>query len=242
MVGECYAYCNAPLPTGKHWPALVALTGLTAGQNRDDLEDEELQANQLTEKMPETMPGFKNHPLYVLERHLRRDEVVHPPAELGRFRGGAVYPRANVLALKTAENWMRQGRKVREGCQPMKWVKQNAVTVNRKRAVEMALAERDRLPVAGESGVASERDIMQGLYAESQTELYVPDPVVDVGIFTSSAQVEADMMVLRVKCRRTTSETSISTSPQCCLRVQHISHVRSMAQHAEPRAHLYSCR
>lgn len=127
------------------------------------------------------MTGFKNHPLYVLERHLKRDEVVHPLVELGKFRGEPVYPRVNVLALKTAENWMRQGRKVREGCQPMKWVKQNAVTVNKRRAVEMALAERDRLLVAGEGeGFSSEKDVMQGLYAESQTELYIPDPVVDV--------------------------------------------------------------
>lgn len=127
------------------------------------------------------MAGFKDHSLYVLERHLRRDEVVHPLIELGKFRGESVYPRANVLALKTAENWMRQGRKVREGRQPMKWVKQSAVTVNKRRAVEMALAERDCLPVAGEGeGFSSEKDVMQGLYAQSQTELYVSDPVVDV--------------------------------------------------------------
>ena len=135
----------------------------------------------MTEAMPTSMAGFKDHPLYVLARHLKREEVVDPPVELGKFRGEPVYPRANVLQLKTAENWMRQGRKVREGCQPMKWVKQNAVTVNRRRAVEMALAERDRLPVAGEGeGFSSEKDVMQGLYAQSQTELYIPDPVVDV--------------------------------------------------------------
>lgn len=50
----------------------------------------------------------------------------------------------------------------------MGWVKQNAVTVNKWRAVEMALAERDRLPVAGEGGgFSSEKDVMQGLYAQS---------------------------------------------------------------------------
>ncbi|EKM51642.1 uncharacterized protein PHACADRAFT_177064 [Phanerochaete carnosa HHB-10118-sp] len=162
------------------WESVMRIITRPFRLNRDDLEDEELQTNQLTEKMPETMAGFKNHPLYVLERHLRRDEVVYPLVELGKFRGESVYPRANVLALKAAENWMRQGRKVREGCQPMKWVKQNAVTVNKRRAVEMALAERDRLPIAGEGeGFSSEKDIMQGLYAQSQTELYVPDPVVD---------------------------------------------------------------
>ncbi|GJE88546.1 Rad4-domain-containing protein [Phanerochaete sordida] len=162
------------------WESVMRIVTRPFRLNRDDLEDDELQANQLTEKMPDTMAGFKGHPLYVLARHLRRDEVVHPPAELGRFRGEAVYPRANVRALKTAETWMRQGRVVRAGAQPMKWVKQHAVTVNRRRAVEMALAERDGLPVAGQgAGAEGGGDVMQGLYAEAQTELYVPQPVVD---------------------------------------------------------------
>ena len=85
---------------------------------------------------------------------------------MGKFRGEPVYPRSNVVPLKTAENWMRTGRKVSEGCQPMKLVKQRAMTINRKRAIE--LAQQD-----GEES-------MQGLYAESQTELYRPDPIVNV--------------------------------------------------------------
>ena len=48
----------------------------------------------------------------------------------------------------------------------MKLVKQRAMTINRKRAIE--LAQQD-----GEES-------MQGLYAESQTELYRPDPIVNV--------------------------------------------------------------
>lgn len=126
---------------------------------------------------------------YVLERHLKRDEVVHPLVELGKFRGEPVYSRSSVLQLKAAENWMRQGRKVKEGAQPMKWVKQRAMTVNKQRAIEMALSEkRDRdLQVAGENGeggegFATEDGIMQGLYAERQTELYRPDPVIDVSV------------------------------------------------------------
>ena len=182
------------------------------GQQRDDLEDEELQANQMTEAMPTTMVGFKDHPLYVLERHLKRDEVVDPPVELGKFRGEPVYPRGNVLQLKTAENWMRQGRTVISGAQPLKWVKQRAVTVNKKRAIAMALADqRDRAStskslstkdggldesgvlavdvdsgnVEGREGFAAEEGIMQGLYAEHQTELYKPAPVVDVSFDVS---------------------------------------------------------
>ncbi|KAI0087722.1 hypothetical protein BDY19DRAFT_892387 [Irpex rosettiformis] len=165
------------------WERVMAIMRRPYRLNRDDLEDDELHVNQLTEQMPNSMAGFKNHPLYVLERHLKRDEVIHPLTELGKFRGEPVYPRSSVVTLKTAENWMRQGRKVREGCQPMKWVKQNAVTVNKKRAIEMAMADRsDGLAVAGGdqgAGFSSEPDVMQGMYSESQTELYRPDPVIN---------------------------------------------------------------
>lgn len=103
---------------------------------------------------------------YVLEQHLKREEVIFPKEEVGKFRGESVYPRSNVVSLKTAENWMRSGRKVREGCQALKMVKQRAVTVHRRRAMEMAQQD-------GEQA-------LQGLYSESQTELFVPDPVVNV--------------------------------------------------------------
>ena len=35
-------------------------------QNRDEVEDEQLQSNQLTEGMPTTIAGFKDHPLCAL--------------------------------------------------------------------------------------------------------------------------------------------------------------------------------
>ncbi|KAI0763653.1 hypothetical protein BD413DRAFT_495167 [Trametes elegans] len=187
------------------WERILAIVRRPYRLQRDDVEDEELQANQLTEGMPTSIAGFKDHPLYVLERHLKREEVVDPPTELGKFRGESVYPRANVLQLKTAENWMRQGRRVRLGAQPLKRVKQRAVTVNRKRAIELALADQreraasssgkktnagedgDDLELSGDAdggsapreGFASEEGVMQGLYAEHQTEIYRPDPVVN---------------------------------------------------------------
>lgn len=85
---------------------------------------------------------------------------------MGKFRGEPVYPRSNVVPLKTAENWMRVGRKIKEGCQAMKMVKQRAVTIHRRRVIEMAQQ-------GGE-------EILQGLYSEAQTELYIPEPVIDV--------------------------------------------------------------
>ncbi|KAF8264379.1 hypothetical protein EI94DRAFT_1772689 [Lactarius quietus] len=139
--------------------------------HRDDVEDDELIVNQFTEGMPTTLGGFKDHPFYVLERHLLRDQIVSQEApELGTFRGDPVYSRSHVLQLKAAENWMRTGRVVRAGEQPLKYVKQRAATLNRRRELEIR---------AGAEGANGSSEVMQGLYAEGQTEIYVPPPVID---------------------------------------------------------------
>jgi xeroderma pigmentosum group C-complementing protein len=112
---------------------------------------------------------------YVLERHLLRDQVISRDAhELGKFRGEPVYSRSQVLQLKAAENWIRHGRVVREGEQPLKYVKQRAATINRRRELEI------RAETEGANGGGA---VMQGLYAEEQTEAYVPPPVIDVRSF-----------------------------------------------------------
>jgi hypothetical protein len=169
--------------------------------------------------MPTTISGFKDHPLYALERHLKRDEIIHPMKDIGKFRGEPVFPRANVLPLKSAENWMRSGRKVRSGCQAMKQVKQHAATLNRQREIEMAKAD----------GGTGAEGVMQGMYALSQTELYRPPPVVNVSdlpVFKSSLLTNLH----RVRYLRTTSTTSISTFLRCYLLELFTFHVRMMIQ------------
>lgn len=128
-------------------------------------------------------------------------QTIHPPPpqtrELGKFRGESVYPRSAVVTLKTADRWMRsEGRQLKEGEQPMKWVKMRATTIGRMREVELM---REGLRVAGEhadeeangdaesflkkdkgKGKQVNEEVMQGLYGLSQTEVYVPEPVVDV--------------------------------------------------------------
>lgn len=74
------------------------------------------------------------------------------------------------------------GRTVRAGEQPMKMVKIRAGTVNRMRELE---GLKDELKVAGrddsnEATSSSGPEIMQGLYAYSQTEPYIPEPVINV--------------------------------------------------------------
>lgn len=134
---------------------------------REQKEDEQLARYQEAEPMPTVLEGFKNHPQYVLERHLKREEVLIPKTkQLGLFRGEPVFPRSAVVGVKSSENWMREGRTIRDGEQPLKNVKQRAVTINRRRAQEMAMQE-------------GQEPLMQGLYSRNQTELVIPPPIKD---------------------------------------------------------------
>ncbi|KAI9612475.1 hypothetical protein H4Q26_007631 [Puccinia striiformis f. sp. tritici PST-130] len=133
---------------------------------RDTKEDTEMEKAQVTEAMPTTVTGFKNHPKYALERHLRREEVIYPKKPMGTFRGDSVYHRSSVIVCKSTETYMREGKRVKGGETPLKMVKPRAVTINRRRETE--LFKMDGQPVP-----------LQGLFAEWQTELLIPPPIVD---------------------------------------------------------------
>ncbi|KAG7445688.1 Rad4-domain-containing protein [Guyanagaster necrorhizus] len=162
------------------WERVVSIVTRPYRLNRDDVEDTELESAQIREGMPTTISRFKDHPLYVLTRHLKQTEAIHPPPpdtpELGKFRGEPVYPRSSIVSLKTAENWLRtEGRSVREGVQPLKMIKSRPGTIGRMRELEIL---KDSLREAGEDA-DDQAQVMHGLYARGQTELYVPKPVVD---------------------------------------------------------------
>jgi hypothetical protein len=144
---------------------------------------------------------------YVLERHLKREEVIMPKKEIGRFKGEPVYRRANVVSCRTPENWMRIGRQVKAGQEPLKWVKQRAVTLDRRRAQELANQE-------------GKDPIQQGLYAEWQTEVFRPPPIQDVGPYCQvGIRAFAYRFELnRVKSRRTRLETWICMFRPCYLK------------------------
>ncbi|KAJ3902779.1 hypothetical protein F5879DRAFT_202447 [Lentinula edodes] len=223
------------------WEGVLSLITRPFRLNRDDIEDDELETAQLMEGMPTSIIGFKDHPLYVLPRHLKQNETIYPPPapalgagfdssmpldpngsrshtpELGKFRGEPVYPRSSVVPLKTPENWLRsEGRSIKEGAAPMKYVKLRASTIGRRREIEMIkegmkdiqektkgangvigihvdeLVDEERAGTSGNADTGGE--IMQGLYARNQTELYVPDPVVD-GIIPKNQFGNIDLYV-----------------------------------------------
>lgn len=121
----------------------------------------------------ETLQAYKSSSEFVLERHLRREEALVPGAKVVRhFTTGKgdkqttepVYRRKDVATCRTVESWHKEGREVKEGEQPLKFVPMRAVTTIRKREIE----ERER-----EEGVK----IKQGLYSEAQTNWIIPEPI-----------------------------------------------------------------
>ncbi|KAH7062953.1 Rad4 transglutaminase-like domain-containing protein [Paraphoma chrysanthemicola] len=123
----------------------------------------------------ESLQGYKNSSEYVLERHLRREEALKPAAKIVRHfvtgkgdkeKSEPVYRRKDIVNCKTVESWHKEGREVKEGQQPLKFVPIRAVTVTRKREIE----ERER-----DEGVKPK----QGLYSRAQTDWIIPPPIVN---------------------------------------------------------------
>ncbi|KAF8450103.1 Rad4 transglutaminase-like domain-containing protein [Terfezia claveryi] len=145
--------------------------------DRDREEDQILQGVYVEKKRPvndESILGYKNHPDFILERHLKREEAVEPgKSHIKLFSVGKgekakeekVYRRQDIVVCKTIENWYKEGRVLKEGEQPLKRVKSRAVTLNRRRELEQAAEENN--------------PILQGLYSYEQTKLYDPPPILD---------------------------------------------------------------
>lgn len=147
----------------------------------DDVEEQrelvpvraERKAKDGKEGGEETLQYYKSSAEFVLERFLRREEALLPDAEPVKYfttgkgekeKREAVYRRADVVPCKTVETWHKEGRQVRVGELPLKHVPYRAVTLIRKREIEDTARQTGEKP-------------LQGLYAESQTEWIVPDPI-----------------------------------------------------------------
>lgn len=163
----------------------AAMSGYVRGTKQhpfteiDDLEDATDLRRAIPEKKEvkegeETLQYFKTHAEYVLERHLKREEALLPNASPVRVfrnkgRGGQVnedmvFLRSDVVQVKSAETWHKQGRAPIAGEAPLKRVPYRAATINRRR--ELAEIEAS----TGEKA-------LQGLFSFEQTDWIVPDPI-----------------------------------------------------------------
>ncbi|TQN74044.1 DNA repair protein rhp42 [Colletotrichum shisoi] len=164
-----------------------AMKGYARGDRKHPLteEDEAEKSTDLTPAQPEkkevkegseTLAYYKQSKEFCLERHLKREEALLPAsipvrtfknkAKGGDISEEPVYSRKNVVNVKSAETWHKQGRAPKPGEQPLKRVPYRAATTNRRREIAEAEA------LSGEK-------VLQGLYSFDQTDWIIPPPIKD---------------------------------------------------------------
>jgi xeroderma pigmentosum group C-complementing protein len=140
--------------------------------DRDQVEDAALARKVAGEGVPKNVQDFKDHPVYVLERHLKHNEVIHPLDPVGKVNVGTgmnpkmepIYRRKDVHIVRSADKWYRMGQDVKGGEQPLKHAKPKR---GRQLSIDIDVDLDEQLDEVG-----------VGLYAEFQTQLYIPPPVV----------------------------------------------------------------
>lgn len=174
------------IPSGAlWWSKIMKLYKSRYNRNRNAIEESELAQRALSEGIPSNVSDLVGHPLFVLERHLRKDEIIQPLRECGTIRVGKtqppvvekVYPRKHVLRLKSSLAWYMRGRQVKVGEQPLKMVE--------KRSLHTTTDD-------DQESDNSYKMIQEGLYAEHQTDVYVPD-LVSNGIVPKNAYGNVDL-------------------------------------------------
>ncbi|ANB12373.1 Rad4p [Sugiyamaella lignohabitans] len=142
----------------------------------------ELKKREASEGLPTNIQDFKGHPIYVLEQHLRQNEVLDPKVPCGTlalkhtkkiqrgsfeaYVGGKtcpVYHRKHVKIVRSAQSWYRLGRVVKAGSQPLKHTK----------------ARKSLSSKYSDTEDAGEEEANVGMYSLDQTTKYVPPPIVD---------------------------------------------------------------
>jgi len=153
----------------------------------DDFDEEIPDETEEKQPLPTSISGFLNHPLYVLERHIKKYEVLYSKEPvLGYIRNEAIYPRSNVRPVNTKEYWIRQGLSIKEGAKAPKYVKSKVYTIRKKRMIEFS-----------KQNAVLDKDFKLGdemvpLYGDWQTEPYKAPPVKN-GIVPKSQFGNIDM-------------------------------------------------
>lgn len=158
----------------KWWDSVMAALGPAKTSDKDKADENKTEEILTKQDMPTSDGGFRNHPLYVLEKHLLKFQGIYPAdvAPLGFFKDQPVYPRDCVHTCRSRETWLRQAKTVRLGETAYKIVK--------------ARPKRDRY-----SGELI-RDMPLELFGEWQTQEYDP-PKAENGKVPRNAYGNVDM-------------------------------------------------
>ncbi|KAJ2783558.1 hypothetical protein GGI15_002543 [Coemansia interrupta] len=93
------------------------------GDQDDASEANEMQQRALETAMPRRIADFAQNPHYVLERHLRQNQIIRPRNPIvGKIRGESVFLRENVCTLRSQMAWNRRGYRVIGSQAPAKTV------------------------------------------------------------------------------------------------------------------------
>ncbi|XP_019633892.1 PREDICTED: DNA repair protein complementing XP-C cells-like [Branchiostoma belcheri] len=154
---------------GTWWTDTLRLYS-SSDKDRSKKEDIELHSKLLQKPLPTTIRDFKDHPLYMLRRHLLKYEAIYPEtaAVLGYCKGEPVYARECVHQLHTRDKWLQEARVVRPGEVPYKMVKHNRPDMVKKKM------ERKGIFTTGH-----EEEPTVALFGRWQTEDYMPPLAVD---------------------------------------------------------------
>ncbi|KAF4434763.1 hypothetical protein F53441_13647 [Fusarium austroafricanum] len=151
------------------WRRVMKLYGRRRRTDLDQIEDNELVGIEAREPMPRNVQDFKDHPVFALERHLRRNEVLIPGATpSGTVAAGSrgplekIYRRKDVRIARSADKWYRLGREVKPLEIPAKWLPKKAKPKN---------------PLDNDQNEDAQGDAGTPVYTEDQTLLYQPPPV-----------------------------------------------------------------
>jgi len=154
----------------------------------DEIERAELAACEAKEPMPRNVADFKDHPVYALERHLRRNEVLVPGAEpTGTVTAGSkgpverIFRRRDVRVAYSRDKWYRaMGRVVRSGEEGVKVLPKRAKRKNRGRFDDDdSDADEDTATAEVAGGLFGDELVGTPIFMPEQTELYRAPPVVN---------------------------------------------------------------
>ncbi|KAI0541908.1 hypothetical protein GGR58DRAFT_527709 [Xylaria digitata] len=190
---------ESALSNGERWWR-KALRAYSRGykSDLDQIEANELAATEAREPMPRNMADFKDHPIYALERHLRRHEVLVPNATpSGTVGAGSkaplekVYRRRDVKLARSREKWYRLGREVRPDEIPVKFLTKLPKVHNdilSDEAHELGEGETNGTPIytMDQTEVYKAPPVLNGKVPKNRygnLDLYVPSMVPEGGVY-----------------------------------------------------------
>lgn len=167
-------------PKDKEWFDFVLNSISKRSTNKIDLiENEFFDKKQELEGMPDNIQDFKNHPNFILETQLRSNEFLNSnekPIGLIKIKGQnkslKVFKKSQIQALKTSRGWFQIGRVLKSGQQPLKFKKKNSAQL-----------------------IFDDDETEDRLYAEYQTDLYIPPAISKDGLITKNAYGNLDVYV-----------------------------------------------